>query len=574
MSGLFGTLNIGRSGLTTSQASVNTTSHNISNINTEGYSRQRVNIVTSRPQNNPSYGQIGTGAQIESIQRIRDSFLDYQYRSQNSSLGQSTQRSNYLTQIETIFNEPSDSGISKTLSEFFSAWQDLSNSATSTANRTSVVQQTVTLTNLVKSTYTKLEDLQNNAQSLLKTNAVDVNSLLDRIQNLNDQIKSVSASGQTPNDLMDSRDVLLDELSTKFGINIDKTKYDGINVSANDSNGMVSSTLVSSDGTGVGARLSYISSMQSVGAGVYEISYYKYGDSTDNQNLQTMRVSGLTEADKENLLNNRLIWATTDGTACKSDGSEISYDHIIDASELRVFSPSTGEIAGNQTSQADIKEYMAQLNNLAAGIAYSVNAVLSGDTTNATVSDSNKLFFVNGDTASYNPDGKLSLANDPEAGITAKNLTINQYLLNNVTEIDIRESTSSGEGDGKRALAIAQIKDIMLGIDAGITSRTQLSFVDGSNMKLKNDSNGATIDDYFTNIIDQLGIQSQEAKRSVSNQKSAVESIDNSRQENSGVSLDEELASLIQFQHAYSANAKIISTIDELLDVVVNGLKK
>lgn len=573
MSGLFGTLNVGRSGLNTSQAAVNTTSHNISNINTTGYSRQRVNVVTSRPQSNPSYGQIGTGAQIESITRIRDSFLDYQYRSQNSSLGQSTQRSDYLSQIETIFNEPSDSGISNALGEFFSAWQDLSNNPTSTANRTSVVQQTVTLTNLIQSTYRKFEDLQNNAQSLLKTNAVDVNSLLDRIQNLNDQIKSVSASGQTPNDLMDSRDVLLDELSTKFGITIDKTKYDGINVSANDDDGMVSSTLVSSDGTGVGARLSYVSSVDSIGAGVYEISYYKYGDSTDNSNLQKIRVSGLTDEDKDNLLNNRLIWASTDGTACKADGSEISYDHVIDVSELKMFKQTTGEIAGNQTSQADIKKYMSQLDNLAAGIAYSVNAIHSGTT--GDVSDSNLLFFVNGDTASYNSgDGKLSLSGNPESGITAKNISINTSLFNNVSNLNVSESATTGEGDGKRALAIAQIKNTMIAIDSKITSRETLSFIDGSTTKLQNNINGATIDDYFTNIIDQLGIQSQEAKREVTNQTKAVESIDQSRQANSGVSLDEELSSLIQFQHAYSANAKIISTIDELLDVVVNGLKK
>ena len=85
---------------------------------------------------------------------------------------------------------------------------------------------------------------------------------------------------------------------------------------------------------------------------------------------------------------------------------------------------------------------------------------------------------------------------------------------------------------------------------------------------------GVRVFDYFSNVVDQLGIKSQEAKRQVKNQTLTLSSIDDSRQQVAGVSLDEELSYLIQYQHAYNANAKIISTIDELLDVVVNGLKK
>ena len=93
-------------------------------------------------------------------------------------------------------------------------------------------------------------------------------------------------------------------------------------------------------------------------------------------------------------------------------------------------------------------------------------------------------------------------------------------------------------------------------------------------MDLLNADNGMTMDSYFKDTIDRLGIQAQEAKRMVENQEELLANLELSRASISGVSLDEEMANLIQFQHAYNANAKVISTVDELLEVVVNGLKR
>jgi flagellar hook-associated protein 1 FlgK len=93
-------------------------------------------------------------------------------------------------------------------------------------------------------------------------------------------------------------------------------------------------------------------------------------------------------------------------------------------------------------------------------------------------------------------------------------------------------------------------------------------------MTVENNVNGMTLDGYFKDTIDRLGVQAQEANRMVENQNNLLDDINNSRQSVSGVSLDEETANLVQFQNAYSANAKIIATVDELLDVVVNGLKR
>lgn len=576
MSGLFGTLNIGRSGLTVSQRTVDVTSHNIANVNTEGYSRQRAEIVTSRPSSSYSYGQLGTGAQVEAIERIRDKFLDYQYRNQNSVYGSAYIKNDVLYQIETVFNEPTDTGISTVIGQMFDAWQELSKTPNSSNLRTVVVQQSLTLTDAINSTYRSLDDIQKNCQSLLKNNAIDANSLLDQISDLNDQIRGVTAAGQNPNDLMDKRDKLIDELSYKFDVVVENTAYNGVNISAVDKNGMVTSTLVSSDGTGIAARLSYISSIEetSRGSGVYEITYYRNGNSTDPTMKETIKVAGLSEEDIHQLQNNRIIWADGEGYACKADGSRINT--IVDKSQLHTFQQTTGEIAGNQSVQTDIEEYKESLDKLAFSIAISINAIHSG----TTDGDKDLLpFFVNADHASYEADGSLSPSYraEYENKINASNITVNKDLLTNVMKINVQTTQDSGEGDGKRALAIAQLRDCLMNIqDVGLTinCRNDLKFEDGSDMKLQNNSSGTTIDDYFKDMVDKLGVQAQETGRLVDNQKTMLTEVSNSRLSVSGVSLDEEMSNLIQYQHAYSSNAKIISTVDELLDVVINGLKR
>ena len=538
MAGLFGTLNIGRSGMTAAQTAVTTTSHNISNLNTEGYSRQRVNLVTARAESVTGYGQVGTGTLVDSITRIRNTFIDYQYRAQNSALGQSTQRSDFFSQIEQIYNEPSDSAISNSISEFFNAWQELYKQPANVSNRTAVAEQTKSLTDQINNTYTKIENLEKNAQTLLQSNATDVNSLLDRIKNLNEQIKIVTVAGETPNDLMDSRDLLIDELSSKFEIEVEQTNFNGVNIKYKDK------TLVSADKPNdIGARLSYISDVQDIGNGKFKVTYYRYGDTTDINNQKTIEIEFNGTA--EDLKKSRLVWGDLEG-------------EVSDGRTIKTFNPELGEMAGNQNAQEDIKEQMNKLDDLAKALAYSVNAIYMKD------SDPKVPFFVNSES---NPAS--------EDGITAKNITINPDIYNKPGLINTSKAASAAEGaegDNSRALAIAQLSGMMLSV-GNINSSNDITFV-GNDFTIKNDTNGATLHDYFSNVVDQLGIKSQEAKRQVTNQTLTLSSIDDSRQQVAGVSLDEELSYLIQYQHAYNANAKIISTIDELLDVVVNGLKK
>lgn len=596
MSGLFGTLNIGKRGINTAQTTIDVTSHNISNANTEGYSRQRAKIEASRPMSSVNCSaQIGTGSQVSAIERVRDGFLDFQVRAETSTLGENTVRSNFLSEVETVFNEPSDTGISTLMGKFFDSYQELSKKANSSNARTVAVQQTVALTDAINHTYTKLDELGKNAQDLLKNNVTDINSMLNQVNVLNKEIKVVSTSGQTPNDLMDKRDLLLDQLSSKFNLTTDRGEFEALDVRPVDSNGMKYPNLVNSNPDTQSARFSYVTKIETDKnfPNVSVITYYKLGDMSSSDNKQTVRVADMTDKQKEELSSGRVLWADESGQVTKADGYPVKDNEVINASELVQFEPSSGEVAGNISLQKDVEEYKTSLNKLAKSIAFTVNTVHSGMTNPTSTSGEPAKdympMFVNKSVATYDSNHNLINLDDTlnnEQEITAENITINEEILNDVMKIKTKandnsyayasENTVNGEADGSRALAIASLRDTIVRVqDFGtvINSREDLTATNNG-MKIESDQSGMKMSAYYKDIIDKLGVQSQESARQVTNQESMVSSLENSKAAVSGVSLDEEMSNLIQFQHAYQANAKIISTIDDLLDVVINGLKK
>jgi flagellar hook-associated protein 1 FlgK len=607
MSGLFSTFNIGKSGLAVSQRTIDVTSHNISNSNTVGYSRQRADIAASKPMGGNSKGdivqagQVGTGAQVEAIERVRDTFLDYQVRGEKSVLGDAGIRSQVLSQVESVFNEPSDTGISTLISKFFSSFQELSKQPQNSNARTVVGQQTQALTDALNHAYTQLEKLETNSQQQLKTTVTDVNSILNQINQLNEEIISVRSTGQAPNDLMDSRDKLLDELSNKFGIVVDKKAFDGIDVKPSEAGKMANSSLINASPNSEAARFSFVTSIEkdSSQPNTHVITYYKLGDTTSEENKQTIKVTGLSDDQVKDIKASRILWSDMDGQATKSDGFPIRDGEIINAGQLMNFAPSTGEVSGNISVQKDLTNYMNQLDKLAMSIAFSVNAVHSG-MENPLANGENPErdmvpFFVNKNVAKYDNDGNLINLDSTlqgESAISAKNITVNQEIIKDVMKIKTKthdnnygytsDNNTDGEGDGARALAIAQLKDSLIRIqDFGVTIKSRSDMFDQSKggtilsnygMNIQNDTSGTKFASYYQDTLDRLGVQAQEANRIVANKETSVSELENSRDAVSGVSIDEEMSNLIQFQHAYSANAKVISTVSELLDVIINGL--
>lgn len=558
MASIFSTFNTAKSGLTVHQSGINVTSHNIANSSTVGYSRQRAKIQTSRPITlGAEAGQVGTGAQISAIERVRDSFLDYQVRVETAELGKYSTKLDYLSQVEGIFNEPSDTGISTALSDFFDAFQELSKQSTSSSTRVVVTQKTKTLCDLINNTYTKLEKLQENSVETVKNSVKEVNSILEQLTIVNNQIRIASITGDQPNDLMDSRDNLLDELSSKFGIDVDKTQFNGNDITATGI-GANLNPLVNSEPNGEVTRLSFISEIKDNGNGSHTISYFVNGDTEKPKNIT---VSGLAITDVDKLKQSRILLTNANGDMIDSKGNVIADGGNAQPNGIETFMPKSGEIAGAIEVQDSIGSYMNQLDKMAKGLALSVNAIHSGSM-DSNIKDTTKTldFFV----AS---DGK------GEAGISAKNISINALILESPSLINTKENADAGEGDGSRALAIAQLQSTLISISKidSTTTRAQLcKFTNGSTMSLVNDvASGTKVESYFQDVVDKLGVEAQHAKRVVSNEEDLLNSLDISRLSVSGVSLDEEMTNLIQYQKAYSANAKTITTVSDMLDIIL-----
>jgi flagellar hook-associated protein 1 FlgK len=212
-------LNTALSALTASQLALDTAAHNTANTNTEGYSRQRVNLVESPPFSYPAFnrsglpGQLGTGVSVATIERVRDAFLDLQIRSQFALQGQWQTRSDELAKVESAFPEPNGSGIGTALNAFWNAWQDLASDPTSPAARSALVGQAGTLTQQFSSAASQIGALIDGVDYQVGQQVAQVNTLAAQVAALNAQIQRVTVTGDHPNDLSDQRDLLLDQLS-------------------------------------------------------------------------------------------------------------------------------------------------------------------------------------------------------------------------------------------------------------------------------------------------------------------------------------------------------------------------
>lgn len=423
MSGLLSTLNTAKSGMNVSQVAIQTTSHNISNINTPGYSRQRVNQSASSPYSMPGKnsnfgaGQIGTGAQIDDVTRIRNSFYDYQYRSESHQYGSTSVKYEYFKNIEGIFNEPSDTAISSSLNSFFNSWSELSKDPQSSGVKSVVIENGKYLSNSINSAFKRLESLEEGLDKQSEYIMYEVNSMLSQLDKLEKNIKIIQGSGKSPNDFLDQRDQLLDNLSFKLNINDKDVK--ATLKKAYDANGKVT-------------------------------------------------LDDLTKS-----------------------GVKIS-----------------GELEGTLSMKQEINKYKGGLKQLANTITSNVNKAAGQDIFKAK-------------------DGEL--------------ISINPEMLQEPEKINVTADI---------ALKVYELKSEKVNIN-------------GKDM---------TINTFYNSMIQNLGQSSAEVIRDESNQSKLLENIDSSRSSVSGVSLDEEMISLVQLQHTYSANAKVMSTIDSLLDVVVNGL--
>ncbi|EQB88541.1 flagellar hook-associated protein 1 FlgK [Clostridium punense] len=561
MSGLFQTLNISKGAMFAQQHNINVTSHNIANAGTPGFSRQHLVLQTARPQTVIGAGQIGTGVVVNEVLRTRNKFLDYQIRKETSHLGNYDVREEYLTEIEGILNEPTETGISKLLSDYYNSWHVVAGSPEKADARTVLAQKAKALTDELNHTYKKLTDVKVNAQQEIDHSIYETNTILEQINLLNKEIKTVTVAGNNPNDLLDRRDLLLDELSSKFEFSKKDIELNSIRLWPAGSKYDDNFKLVEDVDSDEIYRLQYVAQ---VGEPPKDPANGKFTfpaniDITykNKEGIDITKSIAVNEQQYKDLVESHTIWIDEKGAP------------VSDVDKM-IFRPDSGRLGGLMSVYKDADNYIAELNKLAKAIAYSTNAI-HNEGYNITNS-----FFIDKTVGMTDKNTKFD-------GITAATITVNDDILNNPMLIHTGLSSTSGSNDNTRALALAALRDFSMDISQMngkysnyadfITDHITINPTPGIPGK-KTITGGAKVESYFKTTINELGVEGQKAQRIVKNQGELLEGLIGRRTSVSGVSMDEETVNLVQFQHAYQANAKMISTVDELLDVVINGLKR
>ena len=231
MSGLFGTLNTATKGLMAQQTALHTTSHNISNANTKGFSRQRVDLKADLAFTLGGVGQLGTGVRMTGIVRLVDDYVTKQIRTENGTMTKFQAKSEVMEQLEIIFNEPSDTSLNFNLGEMFDSWQELSKNPESLNSKTIVVEKAKTLADTLNHIANQINSLKDDTNSQIEKSVTDLNSIVSNLDTLNKQIFNISVKGHVPNDLLDQRDLMLQDLSAITNFDTSFDKYGRVEVS-------------------------------------------------------------------------------------------------------------------------------------------------------------------------------------------------------------------------------------------------------------------------------------------------------------------------------------------------------
>ncbi|MCD5410747.1 MAG: flagellar hook-associated protein FlgK, partial [Clostridiales bacterium] len=210
-----------KSGLFAAQRALDITGHNISNVNTKGFTRQRLLQASSTPISIfGGRGMLGTGVDSIEINQFRNDFLDFKYRGEVNAQGYWDSKQSNLQFIEAIFNEPSETGISTVLDEMFSSFQELSKKPESLTTRALVRQRGIAFTNSLNHMYSQLEKMARDLNFDVSITVNSINTIADQISILNDQVFRAEIDGSNANDLRDQRNLLIDQLSRIVDVEI------------------------------------------------------------------------------------------------------------------------------------------------------------------------------------------------------------------------------------------------------------------------------------------------------------------------------------------------------------------
>ena len=563
MQSTFSGLNTMVNGIYTQRLGLNTVGHNISNSNTEGYSRQTAHAAatpSSEVYTLAGASQVGNGSTVTSVIRARDIYADRQYWKENSTDGYYNGKADNYAKIESIFNDSDNSGVQNAMEKFYQAWQDCSTTASSDTSRQNVINAgqnfAQSLQIAAKQTKEQIDSLYDD----ISLSVVKMNRLMGQVVELNKNISGIEATGAHANDLRDQRDLIVDQLTSMTDI----TVYES-------ANGMY--TLVSNG---------------------------------------TTLVNGITKVDLEmSAPKNNTTYSLSD------------YDIMIKQTGT-VYTPGNGELKAQFEAVAEAKGYIDQVANMAAFMfttmndqhkaGYGIDGSKDKPFGNANAKDnattglnfygeSDKIFewdAQNGKLDVYNKKADGTKDNASKESLSGMQilevLTVNSELT--ATDGHKKLATRSGERDtdgkllyqaaaGGTTTDVTQAKKDAKGnplpVDVNGTG-------DGSNAvwvaalfncerdKTSPEVNGTdrligngSLYSYYNTSMTTMGSDASNMNGRVKFQSGVMYQVENLRSSTNGVNWDEELSNMITFQQGYSACSRCLSAMDECLDKLING---
>ncbi|MCF6463969.1 flagellar hook-associated protein FlgK [Clostridium sp. Cult1] len=465
--------------LLASQRSLYITNHNISNMNTEGYSRQQGAQRATSPYNLPGIGYLGTGTEIYDIARVRDSYVDFKYWNENAPKGEWLIKRDTLSEIEKLFGEPSKSSFRQYLDDFYTALDNMSKNPSDFSYREPVRENALAFTKHINESAARLAELKKETEVSIDTKVRKINSIATQIASLNRQIYSNELDGRKANDLRDRRDLLVDELSQIVNVKVDESKDGKFRVN---------------------------------------ISGVSLVDHTDANFVKT------DTDDKDNIV---IKW---------SNGGTVN----LRAGELKgLLELYNGD--GKNNSYRGIPYYQRKLDDFAKGFAEAFNE------------QHEKGYKLN----STENGGEFFHISDPDN--PAATITLSDAILDNLENIAAAGASPGNAEDNRNLLELIALRD-------------NGEFFDGIIGTDGNPLPKGTPDDFLKSIISNLAVDSMQGQRMYDTQNLILKNIESKRDSISGVSYDEEMADMVKFQHTYVASARMITTMDTIMDVTINRL--
>ncbi len=551
------------------QLAVDVASHNIANAQTPGFSRQRVLLRPIGLDGSDHFsrdnllGRPGFGVDAKDVNRVRDTFLDFQARQSLSSRGQYSALATPLGNAEVVFNDPSDDGISSLLGKFWAAWHDVVNEPESLPARTALVHATTTFTLRLQRAHAELTQQRADLNQQVSGIAEEINAKAAEIATLNLQVKQVELNGDMANDLRDRRDLLLDDLASLGNISY------------------------SEDDTG----------SVSVYLGTHELVF---GTAARTVNVVNDTANpGMVKL--QFAIDNDDVAVTSGKLRGVLDARDVALPDLI--TKLNTFA------SGLINSVNSVHQTGYGLDN-ATGLAFFTGTDASDISVNSAVMGSpQSIAAATGPNQPGNPQNALAIANLQQAanmlsGFAVSSLVVNESLSAGVAASGITLGAGLQPGSYHLVAAGPNV-ELRYGSPAGPVVGTAtlaaiappggtISFVNGpdtvatisvtaagpysaaqqladltaaGNNTLQVETSATT---FYGNIVSVLGADVNRAQGLEQSSGLLVDHLEGLRQSVQGVSIDEEVTNLNASQHAYNAAARVIATIDEMLDTLIN----